>query len=820
MSKGATITSLSESCFGKLIGNHQNQIITHFFFDSRKVFSSHQALFVAIKSNQNDGHAYISELIEKGIRCFLIQDINAVVQHADCAFILVQNTLEALQQMATWYRTQIKADVFAITGSNGKTIVKEWLFEVLKNQYKISRSPRSFNSKLGVPISILSAELDADLLLIEAGISKPGEMHTHQRIVTPDFGIFTSIGDAHSENFVSIQEKIAEKLNLFKDVKKLVVAEKHDEIIKEIQKKGWASKCFLWGFSERCAVKINQIKKLGTFTQIECFVDEQSLFLELPFTDDASIDNAMHVFATASLLKANLTEVAQSLKHLKALSMRLEQKRGINQSTLLDDSYSADMQSLENALQALNQLPNQEKVLIVSDFIETGKSTFDYIRHLTDLLSRFSFHRIYAIGEQLSLNQDLLPENVHCFISTEKFLQSVNQSDFKNQAILIKGARIFGFEKIADFLQEFSHESVLEIDLRKLADNLHYYKNLLPEKVKMMAMVKALGYGTGGGELAQALQNSGVNYLAVAYADEGIALRQMGIRLPIMVMSPELASIESIFRYNLEPEIYSFRIFEAFQRHLQTNSINERLKVHIKFNTGMNRLGFEVHDAEKLIQMLTQLNEEIEVVSVFSHLSAADDLEANEYTLSQIKSIGEIGMLFKKHFGNQVLIHCLNTSGIEHYLEGYFDMVRLGIGLYGVSQKSNQLQLISALKSRISQLRWVKAGERVGYGLANVMTLDTLIATVPLGYADGLNRNLINSSYQPTIRGVKVSFAANICMDMCMLDVTKIENVAEGDEVVFFSEKEHVYNMAQALNTIPYEILTHISSRVKRIFIQ
>lgn len=820
MSKGATINEIATSCNGKLIGFENNQKIVHYFFDSRKVFSSPHALFVAIKSNQNDGHSYIAELIDKGIRCFLIQNEQALIEHPECCYIVVENTLVALQQMATWYRKQFTGNVMAITGSNGKTIVKEWLFEVLKKDLNISRSPRSFNSKLGVPISILSADIDSDLVLIEAGISKVNEMQFHQTVIAPNIGIFTTIGDAHSENFKSNKEKIVEKLILFKNAQYIIVSDNHQEIINEILEQGMGEKLFTWGFSETCAVKITEFQKLGKVTKVKCFTSNQIIELELPFTDDASIENAMHVFAAASLLKSNLTDVAQELKQLKALSMRLAQKKGINQCTLLDDSYSSDMQSLENALQALNQLPNQEKILILSDFVEIGKSGNEIIFQLQEMLTRFPIHRIYAVGEKLSLNQHLLPPQTYFYTSTEKFLNSVKQSEFNHQAILIKGARIFEFEKIADFLQEQSHESVLEIDLRRLSDNLNYYKNLLPEKVKIMAMVKALGYGSGGGELAQALQNSGVSYLAVAYADEGIALRQAGIRLPIMVMSPELASVESIIRYNLEPEIFSFRILNAFKDHIKSISTNEKLKLHIKFNTGMNRLGFEVQEVEKLVVMLQELHEEMEVVSVFSHLSAANDLSASAFTLQQIKTIGEIGYRFKSQFGNQVLIHSLNTSGIEHYPEGFFDMVRLGIGLYGVSNKSNQLKLISSLKSRISQLRWVKMGERVGYGLAHVMQKDTLIATVPLGYADGLSRNLNHSIYRPTIRQTEVNFAANICMDMCMLDVSVIENVAEGDEVNFFSEKEHVYAMAQALNTIPYEILTNISSRVKRIFVQ
>lgn len=820
MSRGATISQIAIACNAKLIGKNNNQKIVHYFFDSRKVFSSPNALFVAIKSNQNDGHFYIPELIEKGIRFFLIEDENAIVQHTDCCFILVENTLKALQQVATWYRKQFTGNVIAITGSNGKTIVKEWLFEVLKNHMTISRSPRSFNSKLGVPISVLSSDVDADLVLIEAGISKPDEMQVHQSVIEPNIGIFTTIGDAHSENFLSNKEKIAEKLVLFKNAKHIVVYENQKEIIDGIIAHGMTNKCFTWGYSDACDVQMIDFKKEGNRTMIKCETNNEIIELELPFTDDASVENAMHVFATAVLLKCDLSAVTKEIKQLKSLSMRLEQKKGINNCTLLDDSYSADMQSLENALQVLNQMPNEEKVLILSDFIEVGKSDSDFVLQLQEMLARFDIKRLYAVGEKFCSNQHLLPSQTHFYTSTEKFLSSVHQSDFRNQAILIKGARIFEFEKIADFLQALSHETVLEIDLRRLLDNLNYYKNLLPEKVKIMAMVKALGYGSGGGELAQVLQNSGVNYLAVAYADEGIALREAGIRLPMMVMSPELASIESIIRYNLEPEIYSFRILQAFQNHIQNIAVNEKLKIHIKFNTGMNRLGFEVSEADELIAQLKNLSGVFEVVSVFSHLSSADDLSAKSFTIGQINSIAEIGKRFKNEFGNQVLIHCLNTSGIEHYPEGYFDMVRLGIGLYGASNKSNQLKLISSLKSRISQLRWVKAGERVGYGLANVKHRDTLIATVPLGYADGLNRNLKNSHYQPSIRGLKAPFAANICMDMCMLDVTEIEHINEGDEVVFFSEKEHVYAMAQALNTIPYEILTHISSRVKRIFVQ
>lgn len=818
--KGLALDDIAKACHAEWVGSPYGQLIYHFAFDSRRILHPSQTLFAAIQTKQNDGHRYITSLISKGVRCFLVSQTKDLPSAPDVVYLKVNDTLKALQDIAVFYRTKLQGKVIGITGSNGKTIVKEWFYELVSSFNKVNRSPGSFNSQLGVPISLLSFDAQADFSVVEAGVSKPGEMIQLQKIIQPEIGIFTCIGDAHNENFESISQKINEKLNLFEGSTHLIVSADHTQIIEHITKRGWTNKLVKWGVSSLCFLQIIEERVTQNGFQLKLKTGNDSFDLLLPFADKASRENALHAICLGLLLNADRAFI-NGVKNLKSLSMRLEQKKGINKCIVLDDTYSADLQSLQNALSKLSLLPYADKTVILSDFFEIGSDDNELCEKISELINQYGVRNCIVIGERFSAYQHVWPAYTSFYLSTEAFLQSFPALKFFNQAILIKGARVFEFERISELFQEQVHETCLEIDLSKLRDNIAYYKSQLPQGIKIMAMIKAMGYGTGSVDLAYYLEQMGINYLAVAFTDEGIALRQAGVRLPIMVMNPEEASIAQLVRYRLEPEIYCFRILNRFIEFISAHpeQFTEPLNAHIKFNTGMNRLGFEPFDVQQLLSIL-KTQPLLNVVSVFSHLAAADDLSEKEFTLNQIKTLKHLGLLFKNELSTSILLHILNTSGIEHYSEGIFDMVRIGIGMYGVSKASLQLQLICTLKSRITQLRLVKAGSSVGYSRKNILTRDSIIATVPIGYADGLPRKLKQTGYKPKINGHEVEFAGNICMDMCMLDVTDLVNIKEGDEVEFFSSKEDLFRIAKELNTIPYEILAQLSSRVKRVFIQ
>jgi alanine racemase len=814
-----SINDITLASGGELHANAPSKsLISAVMFDSRSVFTSPNTLFVALRSKRNDGHHYVEELIEAGVCNFLVEYIPASLKGSAVNFICVDNTLLALQKIAQWKRAQSRAQVIAITGSNGKTIVKEWLNALVKQDFTICRSPKSFNSQLGVALSVMNLEPEHQLGIFEAGISMPGEMASLERMIQPDEGIFTMIGQAHAENFSSLKEKIAEKLKLFQASKTLVYCRDHLPIQEQVHAI-FKGKCFTWGRHPDADVRV--IQEEQGIVHLE--FSQASFHFKLPYSDAASKENILHVIAWM-LLHGYSEDIIQSrLEKLQPPEMRLQMLQGINDCLILNDSWAADPDSMRIALQALAQMSGVlKRTVILSDMLETGIPEEQLYAQIGQELNNAGISKIIGIGTSVSKLFDTFHGEKHFFNGTQALLNALPSLEINKEAILLKGARIFAFEKIAAALQLKSHETVLEINLNHLIHNLNYYKTLLPKKVKWMAMVKAFSYGAGTSEIAAVLQSNRIDYLAVAYADEGVELRKAGIRVPIMVMSPETESWSSMLEYNLEPEIYSFKTLSAFINLLDRRQADEKriYRIHIKLDTGMHRLGFESQDIQNLASILN-MRSDIELASVFSHLAASTEAEHDAFTLKQIADFEEMCQRIQKLTNRNFIRHILNSGGISRHAQAHMDMVRLGIGLYGIAEGTaqNQVLPVGRLRTVISQLRSVNAGESVGYSRKGILTQPSLVATLPIGYADGLSRKLGNGKFTFSIRGQIAPTIGNICMDMCMVDVTDIKNVEEGDTVIVFENSDQIHALANAAETIPYEVLTGLSSRIKRVYL-
>jgi Alr-MurF fusion protein len=798
-----------------------SSLIREISYDSRKVVNPGHCLFVAIKTNRNDGHKFIPDLIRLGVKHFLVQEIYPVWNLSDASFILVENTLTALQKLAQHHRAELNIPVIGITGSNGKTIVKEWLFQCLNSLYNVARSPRSYNSQIGVALSILPIEKQQNLAIIEAGISLPGEMDALQQMIQPNIGIFTNMRSAHAENFASAAQHIQEKMKLFAQVETLVCSSAYPEIIREAKNQNIP--LFTWGFNAGDNLKILSKTSSAGKTILTLSTPFTEFDIQVPFSDEASIENALHVVALQLLLKVDIAFIQKGLQALQAIEMRLEIRKGIRQCTIINDTWSADLDSLRIAMEAMEQQPHDKRTLIISDVFESGQNEVDLYKTLAELCRQKKIQRIIGVGEKISQYASFFEGEKSFYLSTEALLERLPAIEFRQECILLKGSRIFEFERIAAQLQEMSHETVLEINLSALLSNLNTYRSLIGPNVKTMAMVKAFAYGSGSIEIANLLQFHGVDYLAVAYADEGIALRRAGISLPILVLSPELESFSSMIEYGLEPEIYSFRILDAF-----INAVVSRggfdgkpARIQIKLDTGMHRLGFEEQDIDALIERL-KATEMIEVVGIFSHLVASGEPEHDAFTRHQIERFEKWSTKIQASLNLSAFRHLLNSSGIRRFPEARYDLVRLGIGLYGIAEdvEQNFLSDVSALKTTISQIRKVSTGESVGYSRKAILNRTSRIATLPIGYADGFLRKLGNGKSNVMIHGKPAPTVGNICMDMCMVDVTDIPEAQEGDIAVIFATAADIKRISNQLETIPYEVLTSISERVKRVYIQ
>ncbi|WP_149205696.1 bifunctional UDP-N-acetylmuramoyl-tripeptide:D-alanyl-D-alanine ligase/alanine racemase [Flavobacterium johnsoniae] len=803
-------------------GSDTDIFVDHISIDSRSLQNGPQTLFIALSGANNDAHLYIAELIEKGVQNFAVQYIPENVK-GKANFFVVKNTLKALQELAAYYRDLFDFPIIGLTGSNGKTIVKEWLNFLLSPDYNIIRSPKSYNSQVGVPLSVIAINEKHNLGIFEAGISTVNEMVNLEKIIKPNIGVLTNIGSAHDEGFENLTQKINEKLLLFK--KSAVIIYQKNELVDKCLLDFSAQYplenriLFSWSFADASAdVFILKKETKNDSTTIKYQYKDEIFNLEIPFSDSASIENAISCLLVLLHFEYDFTIIQNRMEMLYPVEMRLEVKNGIHNCSLIDDSYSSDFQSLKIALDFLeSQKKNASKAVILSDIFQSGFSNEELYSKVAQLISDNRINRVIGIGTTISSFQDKFP-NSTMFQNTAEFIAEIENLNFNNETILIKGARSFQFEEIVSLLEEKTHETVLEINLDAINHNLNYFKSKLADDVKIMVMVKAFGYGNGGLEIAKLLEHNKVNYLGVAFADEGISLKNGGIKLPIMVLNPESTSFPSIIQYKLEPEIYSIKGLNAFLKIAREKNLKD-YPIHIKVDTGMHRLGFEDNTIDELIATLKG-NSTVRVQSILSHLATSDDPKHFGFVEKQINLFERLSSKLISELNINPIRHILNTSGISNFPNAQYNMVRLGIGLYGVSNdpaEQKYLENVGTLKSIISQVRTIPAGDSVGYGRRFMADKETKIATIPIGYADGISRLWGNQVGFVTIKNQKAYIVGSVCMDMLMVDVSHID-CKEGDSVIIFGESPTVIEMAEALKTIPYEIMTSISQRVKRVF--
>ena len=806
---------------GRVLKFSDDLPIAYLLLDSRKIISPLNSLFFAIKGKRHDGHKFVADLYREGVRNFIVEkqaQFNAS-HYYEANIIEVDNAVTALQEVAAFHRSQFAVPVIGITGSNGKTIVKEWLSQLLAKDYNIVRSPKSYNSQTGVPLSVWEMNEQHTLGIFEAGISLPGEMERLQKVIQPTIGLFTTIGTAHDEGFESRKQKIDEKLKLFKGVEVLFYHKDYQELDSEINKNYPSLKKFTWSFKLPADLLIKEARKDGRKTTIHALYQGQSLNFTIPFSDDASIENVLHGVAVLLYFNTEPHELQARLQGLHNIAMRLELKEGINSCYIVDDTYNNDLAGLSIAINFLDQQKQKEaKTVILSDLLESGMEEADLYKKIGRMMKEKNIDRFIGIGETISRNKNAFQLNSSFYKSTEEFLAELNEESFKEEMILVKGARVFRFEKIIRRLQQKAHGTVLEVNLDALSNNLNFYRGRLKPQTKIMVMVKAFAYGSGSFEVANLLQFHRVDYLAVAYADEGALLRENGISLPIMVMNPSATTFDKMFQYNLEPEIYTFKILKECLDFLKANEVSA--KIHLKIDTGMKRLGFEEKDIKELAIILKQEASRLQIASIFTHLAGADEEEHNSFTRQQMDKFKQMAHYLEDKLGIKTIKHALNSAGIVRFPEEQMDMVRLGIGLYGVEATGllqEQLQTVGTLKTIISQIKEVKKGETVGYCRVGKAVNDMLIATIAIGYADGYNRRFSNGKGKVLINGKLCPIIGNVCMDMCMVDITGVE-AYEGDEVILFGEDLSISTLAKEIGTIPYEILTNVSERVKRVF--
>ena len=823
-----SISTLSSVINASISGNgNTNTVIRNLLIDSRKLSNAETSLFFAIKGEHHDGHAYLFDLYEKGVRHFVVSTLpQNNVLFTGSVFLLVKDTLLALQEICAFHRKQFKIPVIGITGSNGKTIVKEWLYQLMREDKNIVRSPKSFNSQVGVPLSVWQISEENNLGIFEAGISKTQEMSLLERIIQPTIGMITNIGQAHDENFENQKQKVDEKLKLFVHSEVLIYCKDyllvHNEIT--VNKAFRELKVFSWSRKLRADLLIGRITKSSADTEIQGVYKNDFIHIIIPFTDEASIENAIHCWAMLLYLGYENPLIAERMHFLSPIAMRLELKEGINNCSIINDSYNSDLGSLAIALDFLNQQKQHpKKTLILSDILQSGRNEETLYKEVAELIHKKGISRLIGIGEGISNQTKQFDIEKTFYKSTEEFLKQFNNSFFRDETILLKGARAFGFEAISKIIQQKAHETVLEINLNAIVHNLNYFRSKINPDTKIMAMVKAFSYGSGSFEIANILQFHRVGFLAVAYADEGIELRKAGITMPIMVMNPEEQSYDAMIQYNLEPEIYSFRVLSLFEETIKRSEHNlaQPIPIHIKLDTGMHRLGFNEDEVNELIVRIKN-NKYLKIKSVFSHLAAADEAEHDDFTKLQIKKFDEMSEKIMGHFTYPIMKHILNSAGISRFAEAQYDMVRLGIGLYGIGTNASeqaQLQNVSTLKTSISQIKNIPANETIGYSRKGLALRDMQIATVPIGYADGLSRKLSGGKGKMIVKGKAAPIIGNVCMDMCMIDITDI-NANENDEVIVFGEAYPITEVAKDVGTIPYEILTNVSRRVKRVYYQ
>ena len=792
--------------------------ISYLLIDSRKVLFARESLFFALRGERNDGHIFLYSLYKLGVRNFIVEDIPEDIEtYSRANFVKVKNTFIALQDLVAWHRQKINIPVIGVTGSNGKTIIKEWIYQSVSKDKYVIRNPKSYNSQVGVPFSVWLLNENAKLGIFEAGISQPNEMNKLQNIIKPTIGVFTNIGDAHQENFQSIEQKIDEKLILFKDCNTLVYCLDNELVDSKIHKNYFKiNRLFTWSLNKDADLFVKQIKYKSNSSEIEAIYKDKSYKIVIPFIDKASVENAIHVWCVLLVLGYNNNDVQAKMEALEPVAMRLELKDGNNNCTVINDSYNSDIESLHIALDFLSyQNQHPQKILILSDIAQSGYESKELYRQVSGMIRHKNINRLIGIGAEIYKYKDFFDLRTDFFKTTDEFLKEFDFTKLQNMSILLKGARSFTFEKISNRLQMQTHRTVFEIDLSAIAYNLNYFKKLLKPNTGIIVMLKASGYGSGTHEIANICQYQGVSAIAVAFIDEGVELRKSGIKTPIIIMNPEEDSFVVMVKNRLEPQISNFKSLKKFNEVLNSLEIDV-YPIHIKLDTGMYRSGFLKRDVDILIEMLKQ-TEKIKIKTIFSHLASASEPEQDSFTLNQIELFEEISKKITINFSYKIKKHILNSAGIERFPQYQFDYVRIGIGLFGISAMGKKLAPVGTLTSSIIQIKEVKAGETVGYSRKGIVEQDSVIATIPVGYADGLRRVLSNGIGKMWVNGKLAPIIGNICMDMCMIDITGIE-AKEGDIVEIFGKNLPVSILAKDMNTIPYEVLVGISKRVKRTY--
>ena len=805
-------------------GNSEGQI-RWLLTDSRSLCFPEETLFFALKTQRNDGHRYISDLYRRGVRHFVVEQ---VPEHADTIypeanFLRVPSPLAALQRLAERHRDEFDIPIVGITGSNGKTMVKEWLYQLLLPSQKIVRSPRSYNSQIGVHLSVWLLNEQTEVGIFEAGISQPGEMFALRDIIQPTVGVLTSLGAAHQENFRSMEEKCMEKLELMHDTEAMVYCSYNDIVSRCIRRMQYKGEKIAWSQCDEQAaffVKSVEFKPAASSLITYIYQGEENCYT-IPFIDEASIENSFTCAAVALHLGLTPAQLAERMPRLQPVAMRLEVKQGQRGCILINDSYNSDINSLDIALDFMQRRQaSLRKTLILSDMFQTGTSPEALYAQVSDLCLKRGVDKFIGIGPELTAQSDRIRvADKQFFADVNHFISSDAFNSLDHELILLKGARQFGFDQITEQLEQKVHETILEVNLNAVVENQNYYRSFLKPETKMVCMIKADAYGAGAVEIAKTLQDHRVDYLAVAVADEGVTLRKAGITANIMIMNPEMTAFKTMFDYDLEPEVYSFRLMDALIKAARKEGITG-WPVHIKLDTGMHRLGFDpIHDIDEVIDRLHHQNAIIPR-SVFSHFVGSDSDDFDAFSAQQFELFEQGSQKLQSAFTHKILRHMDNSAGIEHFPERQMDMCRLGLGLYGVDPRDNRmLHTVSTLKTTILQLRHVPAGDTVGYSRKGRIERDSVIAAIPIGYADGLNRHLGNRHGYCLVHGQKAEYVGNICMDVAMIDVTDIP-CQEGDQVEIFGEHLPVTVLSDIIDTIPYEVLTAVSNRVKRVYFQ
>ncbi len=808
---------------GKMLGNG-SLVCSAIAIDTRTITHAEGTLFVAIRGAQHDGHAFLKEAYRAGVRMFILEDptpLNEVLENPEDkpGVVVVDNSLNALQTLAAAHRQQFFYPVVGITGSNGKTIVKEWATHIIDTQLSTIRSPRSYNSQVGVPLSVLLMEHVHQVGIFEAGISQPDEMKRLKKILEPNVGVLTNLGKAHEENFASSNEKLQEKLALFSDVDMLIYCQDQEEVNQQVAESFPEERLMAWSMVDSSADVFYQIKKDGEKAVCQASFYGNSFAFTLPFTSQALVEDALHAITLAAALNISAEVIRKNAACLPQIAMRLEMVQGIHDCTLINDTYNSDLNSLAIALNLLVQQKQHEtKTLILSDILQSGVPDETLYKQVADWLKEYDVQKFIGVGPRITKYHKLFPNNSLFYTSTEKFLQEVHPTHFREEAVLLKGSRQFHFEDIARYLQERIHETALEVNLNNLVHNLNHFRNLLDDRVKLMVMVKAFSYGSGSYEIANVLQYHRVDYLGVAFVDEGITLRQSGIHLPIVVMNPEPSAFQSMIDHGLEPELYNFFTLDLFREVVRYNGL-EKYPVHLKMDSGMHRLGFQEEQMPALCHLLANQHE-IKVESTFSHLAASDESRHDQFTRKQINTFTRMAEAIEEAVGYRPMRHIVNSAGIERFPHAHFDMVRLGIGLYGMSPENQEaLKAVSRLRSFVLQVKDVKKGATIGYGRVGKARENMKIAIIPVGYADGFRRSFSNGEGRVYINGSFCPVVGNVCMDMTMVDITGL-SVKEGEEVELFGEHLSVMEWAEKLDTIPYEVFTSVPPRVRRIYLQ